>query len=147
MRTFKLTHSFWQNICGINVICGSFSSGFYSRLPFAIAELTFTAMSLVRAYFSISLDGFGAGLNQDLENPIGVGGTRVFDWFFPTRTFQRMHGNEEGETNVDNNIAEQGFEDVGAFILGRNMFGPVRGPWPDDSWKGWWGEEPPYHTP
>ncbi|HEV7398164.1 MAG TPA: dihydrofolate reductase family protein, partial [Pyrinomonadaceae bacterium] len=84
---------------------------------------------------------------QDLENPLGVGGLKVFDWFFPTGAFRRMHGNEDGETGIDNDIATRSFENVGAYILGRNMFGPVRGPWPDDSWKGWWGDEPPYHTP
>ena len=100
--------------------------------------------------FSISIDGFGAGPNQDLENPLGVGGAKVFDWFFPTRTFQRMHGTEDGETGVDDNIAARGFENIGAYILGRNMFGPVRGEWsswPGESWNGWWGDEPPYHTP
>jgi dihydrofolate reductase len=97
--------------------------------------------------FSVSIDGYAAGPDQDLENPIGVGGLKVFDWFFPTRTFRRMHGNEEGETGIDNDTATRSFEGVGAYILGRNMFGPVRGPWPDESWKGWWGEEPPYHTP
>src|SRR6266508_1329480 len=97
--------------------------------------------------FSISIDGFGAGPNQDLENPLGVGGLKVFDWFFPTRTWQRMHGNEDGETGVDDDVAAQGFEGLGAYILGRNMFGPVRGPWPDDTWKGWWGDDPPYHVP
>lgn len=105
---------------------------------------------LVVHSFSISIDGFGAGPNQDLENPLGVGGTKVFDWFFPTRTFQRMHGTEDGETGVDDNIAARGFENIGAYILGRNMFGPVRGEWsswPDGSWNGWWGDEPPYHTP
>src|SRR2546427_12835341 len=104
-------------------------------------------MSKLRVYFSISIDGYGAGPNQDTENPLGVGGLRVFDWFFPTRTWQRMHGNEDGETGVDDDMAAPGFEGIGAYILGRNMFGPVRGPWPDDSWKGWWGDEPPYHTP
>jgi len=97
--------------------------------------------------FSISIDGYGAGLNQDLQNPLGVGGPKLFDWFFHTRTWQRMHGNEGGETGVDDQIAAEGFAGIGAWILGRNMFGPVRGPWPDDSWKGWWGDEPPYHTP
>jgi dihydrofolate reductase len=97
--------------------------------------------------FSLSIDGYAAGPNQDLENPLGVGGPKVFDWFFPTRTFQRMHGGEDGETGVDDNIAARGFENVGAYILGRNMFGPVRGPWLDETWKGWWGDEPPYHTP
>jgi dihydrofolate reductase len=97
--------------------------------------------------FSISIDGYGAGPDQDLENPLGVGGLKVFDWFFPTRTWQRMHGGEDGENGVDDDVAARGFENIGAYILGRNMFGPVRGPWPDESWKGWWGDEPPYHTP
>ena len=97
--------------------------------------------------FSVSIDGFGAGSDQDLEHPLGVGGPELFDWFFRTRTFQRMHGGEGGETGVDDDVAAQGFVHVGAWILGRNMFGPVRGPWPDESWKGWWGEEPPYHVP
>jgi len=97
--------------------------------------------------FSISLDGYGAGPNQDLQNPLGVGGPELFDWFFHTRTWQRMHGNEGGDTGVDDDMAAQGFVGIGAYILGRNMFGPVRGPWPDESWKGWWGDEPPYHTP
>jgi dihydrofolate reductase len=97
--------------------------------------------------FSISIDGYGAGPNQDLHNPLGIGGPAMFDWFFPTRTWQRMQGNEDGETSVDDEIAAQGFADIGAWILGRNMFGPVRGPWPDETWKGWWGDEPPYHTP
>ena len=97
--------------------------------------------------FGVSLDGFGAGPMQDLQNPLGVGGPEVFQWFFNSRVWRRMHGLEGGETGVDNQMAERGFEGVGAWILGRNMFGPVRGPWPDESWKGWWGEEPPYHTP
>ncbi len=97
--------------------------------------------------FSISIDGYGAGPGQDLENPLGVGGPELFDWFFHTRTWKRMHGHEDGETGVDEELAAQGLSGIGAWILGRNMFGPVRGPWPDDSWKGWWGEEPPYHTP
>jgi dihydrofolate reductase len=97
--------------------------------------------------FSVSLDGFGAGPEQDLEHPLGVGGPELFDWFFPTRTFQNMHGNGEGESGLEDEIAARGFENIVAWILGRNMFGPVRGPWPDESWRGWWGEEPPYHTP
>lgn len=101
---------------------------------------------LVRS-FSISIDGYGAGTNQDLQHPLGVGGPELFDWLFHTRTWQRMHGNQDGETGADDDLASQGFEGIGAWILGRNMFGPVRGPWPDDSWKGWWGDEPPYHTP
>lgn len=105
-------------------------------------------MSKVRVQsFSISLDGYGAGPRQDLENPLGVGGMQVFDWFSPTQVFQRILGNDEGETGVDNDFAAEGFEGIGAYILGRNMFGPIRGPWPDESWKGWWGDEPPYHTP
>lgn len=105
-------------------------------------------MSKVRVQsFGVSLDGFGAGVSQSLASPLGVGGEALFQWFFKTRTFQAMHGGEGGETDLDDRFAARGFENVGAFILGRNMFGPVRGPWPDDSWKGWWGEEPPYHTP
>src|SRR3954447_4964371 len=97
--------------------------------------------------FGISLDGFGAGTNQSLENPLGERFPEIMEWFFPTRVFQKMYGKGEGETGVDNRMAEQGFQNIGAWILGRNMFGPVRGPWPDESWKGWWGEEPPYHVP
>lgn len=97
--------------------------------------------------FSISIDGYGAGPDQDLQNPLGVGGLELFDWVFRTRTWRRMQGEEGGETDVDDEMAAQGFAGIGAWILGRNMFGPVRGPWPDDSWKGWWGDEPPYHTP
>jgi dihydrofolate reductase len=97
--------------------------------------------------FSVSIDGFGAGPGQDLDHPLGVGGPEMFDWFFQTRTFRRIHGQEDGETGIDDEVAAAGFANVGAWILGRNMFGPVRGPWPDESWKGWWGEEPPYHVP
>jgi len=97
--------------------------------------------------FAISIDGYGAGPSQSLENPLGVGGPTLMDWFFHTRTWQRMHGKDGGETGVDDDLAAQGFTGIGAWILGRNMFGPVRGPWPDHRWKGWWGDEPPYHTP
>lgn len=97
--------------------------------------------------FAVSLDGFSAGPNQDLQNPLGVGGPALMEWFFATRMFQSMFGSGDGETGVDNGIAEKGFDGIGAWIIGRNMFGPVRGPWPDDSWKGWWGDEPPYHVP
>jgi len=97
--------------------------------------------------FSISLDGYGAGPNQSRENPLGIGGMALHSWFFPTRTFQRMTGGDGGATGVDDNFAAHGFENVGAWILGRNMFGPVRGPWPDENWRGWWGENPPYHVP
>ena len=97
--------------------------------------------------FAISIDGYGAGKGQDLQNPLGVRGPELMEWFFPTRVWRQMQGQGDGETGVDNGIAELGFEGVGAWILGRNMFGPVRGPWPDESWKGWWGDEPPYHTP
>jgi len=105
-------------------------------------------MSRVRVQsFGLSLDGFGAGPDQDLQHPLGVGGEALMGWAFPTRTFQRMFGQGDGTTGVDDNFAARGFENVGAWILGRNMFGPIRGAWPDDAWKGWWGEEPPYHTP
>ena len=97
--------------------------------------------------FAISIDGYGAGPDQDLQNPLGVNGPDLMEWFFHTRVWRRMHGQTDGETGVDNEMAELAFANVGAWILGRNMFGPVRGPWPDESWKGWWGDEPPYHTP
>jgi dihydrofolate reductase len=98
--------------------------------------------------FSVSIDGYGAGPRQDLENPLGVGGTGLHEWFFPTRTFQRtVLGHPDGTTGIDDDFAVRSFENVGAWILGRNMFGPVRGPWPDESWRGWWGESPPYHVP
>lgn len=106
-------------------------------------------MSKVRvAAFSISLDGFGAGPQQDIKNPLGVRGTELHQWFFGTEVFQqKILGKSGGSKGTDNDIALQSFENVGAWILGRNMFGPVRGPWPDDSWKGWWGPSPPYHVP
>jgi dihydrofolate reductase len=97
--------------------------------------------------FAISLDGYGAGPRQDLENPLGVGGPELMEWFFNTRLWRQKQSLDGGETGIDNRMAEQGFHGIGAWILGRNMFGPVRGPWPDDQWKGWWGDEPPYHTP
>jgi dihydrofolate reductase len=98
--------------------------------------------------FSLSLDGYGAGPRQSLENPLGVGGTAVHGWVFPTRTFQsRVLGKEGGESGVDDDFAARGFRNVGAWILGRNMFGPIRGPWGDDAWQGWWGDNPPYHVP
>jgi dihydrofolate reductase len=97
--------------------------------------------------FAMSLDGYGAGPNQDLQNPLGVNGPDLMESFFHTRVRRRMHGHTDGETGVDNEMAELAFANIGAWILGRNMFGPVRGPWPDESWKGWWGDEPPYHTP
>jgi dihydrofolate reductase len=98
--------------------------------------------------FSISLDGYGAGTGQSLENPLGVGGTDLHQWLFPTRTLQRaLFGNEGGTTGVDDDFAARGFRNVGAWILGRNMFSPSRGPWLDSDWKGWWGDNPPYHVP
>jgi dihydrofolate reductase len=105
-------------------------------------------MSKVRVNsFAISIDGYGAGPNQNLRNPLGVNGPELMEWFFHTRAWQQMHGQSNGETGIDNDMAEVGFKNIGAWILGRNMFGPVRGAWPDESWQGWWGEEPPYHTP
>jgi dihydrofolate reductase len=100
------------------------------------------------ASFSISLDGFGAGPGQSLENPLGFGGAQLHAWAFPTRTFRRtVFGSDGGTAGLDDDFVARGFENVGAWILGRNMFGPVRGPWPDESWRGWWGEDPPYHVP
>jgi dihydrofolate reductase len=95
----------------------------------------------------MSIDGYGAGPSQSLENPLGIGGVALHEWIFKTRTFRAMIGEVGGETGVDDDFIARGFENIGAWILGRNMFGPVRGPWPDDTWKGWWGENPPYHTP
>ena len=97
--------------------------------------------------FTISLDGYAAGPDQDIDHPLGVGGTDLHQWFIPTRTFQRSHGAENGTTGVDDDFAARGFGNVGAWILGRNMFGPARGPWLDTDWKGWWGDNPPYHVP
>jgi dihydrofolate reductase len=96
--------------------------------------------------FAVSLDGFGAGPDQSVDNPLGVGGETLHEWLIPTRTFQALSGNNAGTTELDDDFAARSFENVGAWILGRNMFGPVRGPWPDDSWKGWWGNNPPYHA-
>ena len=97
--------------------------------------------------FAVSLDGYGAGPDQSLEHPLGRGGESLHEWFFPTRTFQRMYGDKEGTTGVDEQFAARGMANLGAWILGRNLFGPVRGAWPDESWRGWWGEEPVYHCP
>jgi dihydrofolate reductase len=105
-------------------------------------------MSKVRVgAFSVSIDGFGAGPRQDLDNPLGVRGLELHNWFFETAAFKQMHGQTGGSQGIDNDFAERSFENVGAWILGRNMFSPLRGPWLDDSWKGWWGANPPYHTP
>jgi dihydrofolate reductase len=105
-------------------------------------------MPIVRVNsFAVSLDGYAAGPNQSIENPLGIRGPELFEWFFSTRTWKQMHGHEGGSTGVDDEWARRGMENAGAWILGRNMFGPVRGSWPDDSWRGWWGEEPPYHVP
>lgn len=101
---------------------------------------------VVRA-FALSIDGFGAGPRQSLRDPLGVGGESLHEWFFPTRTFRRMYGDGHGSTGPDDGYAQRSFDNLGAWIMGRNMFGPVRGPWPGDQWKGWWGEDPPYHVP
>jgi len=97
--------------------------------------------------FSVSLDGYGAGPDQSLDNPLGKGGEELHEWFVATRTFQRLFGKDEGTAGTDDDFAARGLDNIGAWILGRNMFGPVRGPWPDESWRGWWGENPPYHVP
>jgi dihydrofolate reductase len=99
----------------------------------------------VRA-FSISIDGFGAGARQSQASPLGVGGLALHEWAFATQTFRRMFGQEGGSVGIDEGFAARSFENVGAWIMGRNMFGPIRGSWPDDSWKGWWGPNPPYHV-
>ena len=97
--------------------------------------------------FSIALDGYGAGSNQSREVPLGVGGEDLHDWLVNSRTFKRMYSREGGETGIDDDFAARGMAGLGAWIMGRNMFGPIRGPWPDESWRGWWGRNPPYHTP
>ena len=105
-------------------------------------------MSKLRVYcFSVSLDGFGAGPNQSVDNPLGEGGEALHDWFVPTRTFQKVYGKDGGTTGPDDEFAARMHVNIGAWIMGRNMFGPVRGPWPDENWKGWWGDNPPYHCP
>jgi dihydrofolate reductase len=105
-------------------------------------------MSKVKvAGFGVSIDGFSAGADQSLNNPLGIRGPEIFQWFFPTRFFCQMLGKEGGETGIDNDFAERAMRGFGAYILGRNMFGPIRGEWPDDQWKGWWGDNPPYHAP
>jgi len=101
---------------------------------------------LVRS-FGMSIDGFGAGPDQSLDHPLGVDGPELMEWVFHTRVWRQMHGHADGEAGVDNQMAEESFANMGAWILGRNMFGPIRGPWLDDNWKGWWGDEPPYHVP
>jgi dihydrofolate reductase len=103
-------------------------------------------MSKVRvSAFTISLDGFGAGPDQTEEAPMGAGGENLHQWFFPTRTFQTMIGQDRGTEGPDDAFAREGMEGIGAWIMGRNMFGPIRGPWPDEAWQGWWGDVPPYH--
>lgn len=97
--------------------------------------------------FTISIDGFGAGPKQDLENPMGIGGKDLHKWAMATKTFQNMFGADNGTIGIDNDFAERGFSNIGAWILGRNMFGPIRGSWHDENWKGWWGDTPPYHVP
>ena len=97
--------------------------------------------------FSVSIDGYGAGPGQALEHPMGVGGMALHEWVFPTRFFQAMIGKDGGSTGIDEDFAARGMAGIGAWILGRNMFGPIRGSWTDDAWKGWWGDNPPYHTP
>ena len=105
-----------------------------------------TQRVVVRA-LSVSLDGYSAGPNQSLDNPLGVGGPDAFNWFFHTRTWTKMQGLPDGETGIDDEMSVKAFENLGAWIMGRNMFGPVREAWPNEDWKGWWGDEPPYHVP
>src|SRR5437016_5481623 len=105
-------------------------------------------MSKLRVHnFAISLDGYGAGPRQGLKDPLGVGGEELHGWYIGTRAFREINGKTGGTTGPDNDFAKRFGERIGAYIMGRNMFGPVRGPWPDDRWRGWWGENPPYHTP
>lgn len=99
------------------------------------------------AGFAVSIDGFGAGPDQSLEHPLGVRGKALHAWYFPTRAFREMIGQDGGTEGVDDRFARASMSGFGAFILGRNMFGPIRGEWPDDVWKGWWGDNPPYRAP
>ncbi len=104
-------------------------------------------MSKVRVHaFSLSIDGYGAGPKQDIDNPLGIGGLGLHSWIFETRTFQEMIGKNGGATGTDDDFMKRGFANIGASIMGRNMFGPIRGPWPNDEWKGWWGKNPPFHS-
>lgn len=105
------------------------------------------AMSKLRFGISLSLDGFMAGPNQSVGDPLGIGGMRLHDWAFALEAFQKSHGQSGGEVNASTRVIDEMFENVGAVIMGRNMFGPVRGPWENDAWKGWWGDDPPYHMP
>jgi dihydrofolate reductase len=149
--------------------CQTLSSGLItifeiiSALPDIPAEGFRNLQKLSVRCFGISLDGYSAGPNQSLDHPLGVGGTGVVEWFFPTPTFQSMHNpqsrstaglanvpdilfaQQDGEADIDNDFAARGFERIGAWIMGRNMFGPVRGPWVNEDWKGWWGDNPPFH--
>ena len=105
-------------------------------------------MSKLRVHaFSISLDGYGAGPNQSLKNPLGETGEEFHEWIVATQTFKDLYGGGNGTTGADDDFVKAGFENIGAWILGRNMFGPIRGAWPDDAWRGWWGTNPPYHVP
>ncbi len=104
-------------------------------------------MSKLRFNIAISLDGYVAGPSQSEENPIGIGGMQLHEWLFPLAAFREIHGEEGGEVNASSQVVEGWFENVGAAIMGRNMFGPVRGPWGEDPWQGWWGEEPPFQVP
>jgi dihydrofolate reductase len=103
--------------------------------------------SKLRVSITMSLDGYVAGPDQNEENPLGVGGLELHQWFFPLKAFREMHGQDGGEVNVSNQVAQERLANVGATIMGRNMFGPVRGSWPDESWRGWWGENPPFRHP
>jgi dihydrofolate reductase len=112
--------------------------------PGSLEEQT---MAKLRVHnFSISLDGYGAGPDQSVENPLGVGGEELHNWFVATRSFKQIYGETSGTTGIDDDFASRSFKNVGAWILGRNMFGPIRGAWSDDSWRGWWGDNPPYHV-
>lgn len=132
-------------VLGVSLVASSLSARLKpGRLPSNGAQMTRVRVES----FTISLDGYGAGPHQDIDNPLGTGGTDLHQWLFPTRTLQRMlFGKDGGTTGVDDDFAARGFRNVGAWILGRNMFGPIRGPWPNEDWKGWWGDSPPYHVP
>ncbi|KAH0437174.1 hypothetical protein KCU90_g3932, partial [Aureobasidium melanogenum] len=161
LLTTRVRSLFWLfvvafNLMGVTDLIVDYYNAIQADLPAHAGEFGATVnrkegmkMTRVRVQsFTISLDGYGAGPNQDINNPLGVGGTDLHQWLVPTRTFQRtVLGADGGTTGTDDDFAARGFKNVGAWILGRNMFGPIRGSWPDMNWKGWWGDNPPYHVP
>jgi dihydrofolate reductase len=153
MSKSRMTVRFLRELSSTSAICGRLRhdgapAAYVAEACGRVAVEGVISVSMVRVQsFAVSIDGYGAGSDQDLQNPLGVRGPELMEWFFETRVWRTMHGMDGGESGIDNGIAERGLGGLGAWILGRNMFGPIRGPWLDDAWKGWWGDEPPYHVP